>query len=361
MNLILKTRGKRSENTSSRVLEYLLNEYDSCLAGFMSLFNIETNFDGCSIKPQYRINNGIPDLVIHDNKEQWIVVIENKPWDDSQCTSINEEGDQLKRYANHLKDCNFQRKTLCLLATEGNKDELVQAANVGDNEGVEFIVVTWEQLLNQFESIHSADTIPGFLIRELREYVLPPSVTISPDILQDEVRIRENWQDVKILVKRVKDIVKNYSSLSNNYSFANSPGIKRNPNAESMNFCGYYITDKNSNLTYFFSADMSIRRFLGTKEKQSLFALQTRFKEYQNGFHNNRDGRPIIDPEILTKCGFEYEQPRAKGTWQSEYVFPLTDPSEEHDTSPEKLAEALSTILMKTSEMINAKKNKSDS
>ena len=171
-NLILKIRGNRLENTSSDVLVYLLEKYDPCLAGFMSLFNIETNNDSCRIESQYWTDTGTPDLVISDNKNQWRVVIENKPWLDSSFTGDN---DQMKRYADQLKKCNFQRKTLCLLATEGNKEELVQAANIGVKEGVEFVVVTWEAVLEKLASIHPENTIPGFIIKELREYLFPYS------------------------------------------------------------------------------------------------------------------------------------------------------------------------------------------
>ena len=92
---------------------------------------------------------------------------------------------------------------------------------------------------------------------------------------------------------------------------------------------------------------MLARRFLDTLGKSSLFVLQVRKRG-----NNISEKQPIIDFDILKKCGFDYDKP-SRHWWESvEFVYPLSDSSEGHNISPDKLAVVLAEILKKTSEAI---------
>jgi hypothetical protein len=318
-----------------------MKEFPSCRSAFLSLVDAPGNACDYEVETQYVISNGRPDLVLCD-KGQGIIMVENKPWDNSFFTY----GDQLERYAEHLKTCKFQKKTLCLLATQKNRSRfrLVEEEK-NATDGINFVVITWEQVFDKLESACSRteNMVPVFLLKELNAWMFPPVVEIPPEVLQDNRRIWENWVAIKPIVKQARDIAASDLSLSD-YMFMTSPGQNQKPTAESMNSFGYYIYDMKSGHCLFFGAHMDARRFLGG---QSLFVLQVR-----KGWENLSGGKSDIDFDALKKCGFTYDEP-SRNTSACEFVYPLTDSAVGHNISPDKLADALAEILKKTSEEIN--------
>jgi len=324
------------EDVTTEVLAYLLKEYPSCRSAFLSLVDASVNVGDYEVETQYVIDKGRPDLVLHDNKGQAIVLVENKPWDDSFFTY----GDQLERYAQYLTASKFQKKKLCLLATDQNKDALTKAAG-----NVDYVLLTWEEVFAQLKTACSGTeyAVASFLLNELQAWMFPPAIVISPEVLQAEERIWENWVDVTTIVRQARNMAANDASLSD-YRFMPSPGSNPKPDAESRNFFGYYIYDKKSGLAYWFGANIDARRFL---KGQSLFVLQVR-----KGWENASGGKSDIDFDILKGCGFAYHEPSRSEPWACEYVYPLTGSANGNTANPAELAKALAEILKTTSEAL---------
>ena len=328
------------EDTTTEVLAYLLKEFPACRSAFLSLVDPSVNAAGYEIATQYVISEGRPDLVLCDKKDQGIILVENKPWDSSSLTG----GNQLERYAEYLKTCKYQKKMLCLLATNSNKSRLLESAK--NVSGIKFAVITWEDVFRTLDSA-SAGTehmVARFLLDDLRAWMFPPVVVIPPEVLQKEEQILEQWSEIKTIVRQARNIAAGDSSLSG-YQFMPSPGQTPKPDEKSMNYFGYYIYDRKSGLCLFFGAIMNAMRFLKDK---SLFVLQVR-----KGWDNASGGKSDINFDALTRCGFAYDAPSSpsRSWWEAvEYVYPLTDST---GASPEKLAEALAGILIKTSGEIN--------
>ena len=350
-NLISRLPYQKPEDTTTEVLAYLLQEFPSCRSAFLSLVGAPANSGDCVIDTQYPITDGKPDLVLHDNGKQWIVLIENKPWWHSSFTSKHEESDQLKRYAKVLQESEFQKRTLCLLATEYNSSRLLEEAQLIPDNGITFVVITWEQVFTKLASVCSENPAASFLYKELSEW-MPPlmslrEVVVPPEVLQDEEKIRENWAEITTIIRQARDIASDDPSLGG-YQFHGS-GSNPKPNAESMNYFGCYVYEKSSGLPYFFGARMDARRFLGG---QSLFVLQVR-----KGWKNLSGEKLTINAGALNKCGFKYEELSRSNPWACEYVCPLTDSSKSSATNPEELAKALAKILREVSEEINKSKS----
>jgi len=356
-NLLLRIVNAGPEDITTEILASLLRDFSPCCSAFMLLIDPSTNSGDYEVVTQYAIYEGRPDLVLCNNNNKEIFLIENKPWDSSSLTG----GDQLKRYANALKEkmSDAKAKTLCLLATKGNKDNLLKAIAVAEGEGIAsdetslkkhyacnygigFVVITWQQVLEQLCTIQPKHAVIDFCIEELRGSLFPPVVEIPSEVLQDEEKIWENWVEIKNVVKQARDITANDPSLSN-YLFMPTPGYNSKPSAESRNYFGYYLYNKESDLAYFFGANIIARRFL---KGQSLFVLQVRTRwDNLSGEKNS-----LIDSEALIKRGFEYNKPSSCYWWEfAEYVYPLTD-SSDGTISSDKLSEALAVILKKLSE-----------
>ena len=112
------------------------------------------------------------------------MIIENKPWASSSFTTLNETG-QMERYADELEKIDAQGKTLCLLATEANKDYLLQEMatearkDVTANEkslrkhytekhGIDFVLITWQQVLKSLGSSQLKYAVVKFCVKELQ-------------------------------------------------------------------------------------------------------------------------------------------------------------------------------------------------
>jgi hypothetical protein len=315
------------------------------------LIGAPANSGDWEITTQYRINDGQPDLVLHVNGEQWIILIENKPWWNSSFTSKLEESDQLKRYAKHLQESGFQKKTLCLLATQYNSSRLLEEARFVPSDDITFVVITWEQVFEKLASACSEKPASDFLFKDLQAWMLPlmsmQEVEVSAEVLQDEGKIWDNWTEIKTIIRQARDIAENDPSLSD-FEFMSSPGQNQKANAESMNYFGYYIKHKKSGLWSLFGANVSARRFLSSLGKQSLFVVQVRKGEY-----NVSGGKAVIDDfDVLKrKCNFEYDAPSPSRHWWDavEYVYPLTDSSNSNTANSQELAKALAEVLKKMS------------
>jgi len=345
--LIPRLPNKKPEDIATEVLAYLLEAFPPCRSAFLSLVGAQATVSDVEINTQYPVNDGQPDLVLHVDGEQWMILIENKPWSRSSFTSKHEGSDQLKRYAKHLKESGFQKKTLCLLATNYNSNRLLEEAQFVPDDDITFVVITWEQVFEKLASACSEKPASDFLLKDLQAWMFPPVVEIPSEVLQDEGRIWENWTEIKTIIRQARNIAANDPSLSG-FEFMSSPGQNPKPNADSMNYFGYYIKDKQSGLWSFFGANVSTRRFL---KGQSLFVLQVR-----KGLYNTSSGKSTLeDFDILKRCGFEYDAPSPSRPWweAAEYVHPLTDSSNGGTANPEALAKALAEILGKMSEAIN--------
>jgi len=352
-NLFSRIPYATPEDVTTEVLAYLLKAFPSCRSAFLSLIDASANSDDSDVMTQYVINAGRdrPDLVLCDNKGQEIILIENKPWWRSTLTRKHEDSDQLKRYANYLKESDFQKQTLCLLATNQNKDGLVKAAG-----NIDFVVITWEQVFDKLEAACSEpdSLIVRFLLNELREWMRPWMSLTAVEVPPEAGAIKERWQGVKTVIDRARDIagiiIENDPSL-NHYTFAKI-SQKFRQDGEGTNFYGYYIHDNKSGLNIFFGAAMSEWRFLRDRGKQSLFVLTAHFRWGAN----TQDEKPIIDPDILVKCGFELDKGSPSSPWGSKgcsCVYPLTDSSDGHAINPDELAKALAEVLKKINEEIN--------
>ena len=309
-NLISRLPNKKPEDLTTEFLAYLINEFLPYRTAFLSLIDASLKSDDCEVATQFVLNEsrGRPDLILHDDKEQWIVICENKPWD--KISVLHQ--DQLKCYENYLKseECkDFQKRVLCLLASEKNKKRLLEDAKFVPDDNIKFIVITWQDVFNRFETVCPENTVTNFLIKELQSWMFPPVVAVPTEVLQNEKLIRERWSEIKKLVRQTRDIAA--IDLSNDYLFMSSPGQNFNPNAESINYFGYYIYNQKSGLAHFFGAHMNARRFLGTLGKESLFVLQVG-KGWSNSLTNKKS---IIDFNILKKHGFEYDEPLRGKSW----------------------------------------------
>ena len=345
-NFISRLPNKKPEDVTTEFLAYLINDFLPYRKAFLSLIDASLKSDSSEIATQYVINesHGRPDLILRDDKEQWIVICENKPWDE---ISVLHQ-DQLKCYENYLKseECkDFQKKTLCLLASEKNKIRLLEDAQFVPDDNIEFVVITWQDIFNRFETVCPENTVTNFLIKELQSWMFPPVVAVPTEVLQNEKLIRERWSEIQTVVKQAKQFAE--IDLSD-YSFS---AFCPNPKSDdkSLNYCGYYISDMKNHLTYYFGAHMAAQRFLVKVGKPSLFILMVRFEQYQNAFDNRKEGKPIIDTEILKKHGFEYDKPSRSKSWPCEYVYPLTGSSDGNIDSQE-LAHALAKILKEINE-----------
>ena len=342
-NLISRIADACQEDITTEILAYLLREFVPCRSAFLSLIDPSVNASNYEVDTQLVISGGRPDLVLRDNKGQGIILIENKPWDSSSFTG----GDQMERYAKYLQTCKFQKKTLCLLATDRNKSRLSESAK--NVSGIKFVVITWEDVFRTLDSACAGTEhmVARFLLNDLQAWMFPPVVVIPPEVLQKEEQIWEQWSEIKTIVRQARNIAAGDSSLSG-YQFMSSPGQTPKPDEKSMNYFGYYIYDKKSGLCLFFGALMNARRFLKDK---SLFVLQVR-----KGWDNASGGKSDIDFDALQRCGFAYDAPSppSRSWWEAvEYVYPLTDSTGGSVASPEKLAETLAGILIKTSGEIN--------
>lgn len=355
-NLFPRICDAKPEDLTTEVLAYLLQEYEPCLRAFLPLLDGSMDPNTCEVSTQFGISDGRPDLLVREKNGQRIVFIENKPWEGSSLTTIHEEGDQLKRYANALKSDKAVSKTLCLLAIDQNKSNLLQAAATAAgvspdeitghyaNEGIEFIVVTWEQIFEKIEPVFPDDSVPCFLVHELRDYLFPPATRIPPEILQDEPRIKENWDDVKTVVRQAKEILKRNDNIS---VLGHSTGPK------GYHLCGYFLKDNISNVTFWFGAWLDLRRFFGTKNIRSLFGVQIKFKNEQRSFQNTRGGKTIIAAELLEECSFIHDPPYRGHSNAWEYVFPLSDTSDEEAVSAEDVANAVTELLKKINDSLS--------
>jgi len=341
LNLFSLIDSAAPEDVTTEFLAYTLRKFPPCRSAFLSLVGVSANSDSYEVMTQYAINEGRPDLVLCD-KNQGIILVENKPWDSSSFTY----GDQMKRYADHLKTRKEQKKTLCLLATERNKSRLMEEAKVAAD--INFVIITWEDVFRKLEAVCSGaeSTVASFLLKELQVWMFPPVVEIPPEVLQDEGKIWENWTEIKTIIRQARNIAENDPSLSG-FIFMTSPGQTPKANAESVNYFGYYIYDQKSGLCTHFGANMCARRFL---KGQSLFVLQVR-----KGWGNASGGKTNIDFDILKRCGFAYDEPLPTRPWWefAEYVSPLTNSSNGNAANPEALAKALAEILKKMSAEIN--------
>lgn len=148
---------------------------------------------------------------------------------------------------------------------------------------IDFVTVTWEQIFEKIEPVFPDGSAAHFLIRELREYLFPPALIISPEILQDEQQIIEHWEEVKTVVRQAKEILKHNDDIS---ILAPSTGLR------GYCLCGYFIKDNLSNVTFWFGAWLDLRRFFGSHDIRSLFGVQVRFQKEQQSFHNSsKDGK----------------------------------------------------------------------
>lgn len=342
----------KKENATTEILAYLLNKPTACRSKFLSLIGASADSADYEIDTQYKIKNvGTPDLVLCNRKNQEIILIENKPWLDSVFTTKHDEGDQLKRYADWLRTSSYQKKTLCLLAIKGNSSRL----QFVPDDDITFVVITWEEVLDELETVCPENTVEEFLCQEFRGW-FPRPTTLEPEMQQSKTSIKHDWEKVLAVVKGARNFAKIDSSC---YSFsAFSSGKTKTDVAgeakpDNQYYCGYYITDQGSGLTYYFGANLLAWEFLARLGKQSRFVLQVRFDKHQTGFGNKSlKESPKNIPEILKGCDFEYDKPL--GTNEAcEYVYPLIDSSDGHTIHPEKIADALTEVLNKVSEKID--------
>ncbi|MCL2154790.1 MAG: PD-(D/E)XK nuclease family protein [Leptospirales bacterium] len=207
LNLLLDlTKERRSEITTSRILKYMLEKFPSCHYEFLAMLNCSANHENFDFLDEYPIyqkdNYGYVDLVLLNDSDQYAIYIENKPWDFSSLNHGFTEGDQLKRYAISLKEENFNKKILCLLTIEKNKEFLLYAAATAehkglpydeaslknyytDNYGIDFVVITWEQILERFSVIKPEKATMKFLVKELKDYMFPSKPDLPRDIIKN--------------------------------------------------------------------------------------------------------------------------------------------------------------------------------
>jgi len=354
-NLISQIASACPEDVTTEVLAYLLKQFPTCRSAFLSLVDALVNPDDYEVETQYVIDEGRPDLVLCDNKGQGIILIENKPWHWSSFTSKDEERDQLKRYAKHLKESGFQKKTLCLLATKDNRSRLLEEAQFVPPDDIKFVVITWEEVFCNLKSVCPEGTVEDFLLEDLQAWMLPLmslQEVVVPPVARE---IKERWKDVKTIVEQAKNIAENIiekDSSLNRYSFVRTSQRFRQ-DSDLANFYGYAIHDEKSGLDYFFGATIAEWMFLRDGGKQSLFVLTAHFRWEAN----MRNGKPIIDPEVLSRqCDFEIDKRSPSPYWNAKgctCTYPLTDSSDGHAINPEELAEALAEILRKVSGEIN--------
>jgi hypothetical protein len=379
VNLFTSLYGWLQEEPTSKTLAYLLEEFPACKAAFLSRLGCSANPKDTKIDQEYWIHkeegtNSRVDLVFQNNSE-YVIFVENKPKGGASFTSSKEqEGDQLKRYANALNEDkkfkDFKKKILCLLATDDNKDNLLKNAAIVEGEGIggdenslkehyarkgiDFIVISWEQVFEELATVEPENAVFGFLVKDLKQYVATGSTSLPLEALikRDNISEKEIWMGITKLVTEAKGYAE--SSLEM-FKF---DSLRGNPSKDDPNFYGCYITDRKHHVTYWFGFyKWAWEQFCAQGKNNFLFIVQVQFRKGDT-FNNIIDGKRVVDHQTLIDCEFEFDS-RTGGLG---YVYPLVDSSELVDPSgkwvkSDKIADTLVKILSKVHDTLASAHN----
>ncbi len=212
-SLFESIEGQSSENLTSATLAYLLRHGEQ--RAFLRLFLIrllqhkfdhDALLDGYEIKVETPLDDkGRADILIES--EEFLIVVENKFY-------ASFSGDQIKRYMEYLKQFKNGRKGILVLLSPEERGPyylsmvkgqlgiiekesgraLEQIKESMDNEGIKFIWLTWEKLLQDF-------ACGNFIVEHLNEF-------IRSRYLKDTTLTREelkmiNQNDIPVLLEKL--------------------------------------------------------------------------------------------------------------------------------------------------------------
>ena len=295
------------EEPTSRILTYFWEKFPPTRAALLTLLECPANPDHTIIRSNYPIHisgkgkaDGFVDCVFQNDEEKYIVFVENKPRPDSSFTYApdSQEADQLKRYAIALDGDKFRafKKTLCLLATEKNKDELLKSAAdaegasiAGDEKslkeyyaqkGINFIVITWQKVLTELGKVLPKDAVRDFLVEELNGYLFPPEIKLLPEDTATGEAIEENWEKkiIPVVAETIKYLCDKMPGKSSRLEVNNYKAGQTGKGAsyrDNSNF-GLYILDNVHDIWYWVGVDKGVwKRFrCAEQQKHYLFVVR---------------------------------------------------------------------------------------
>jgi len=360
LNLLSSLGRYQPETRTTGMLKYLLEKFPSCHLEFLALLSCSGNPENTNIHEEYSIfeddkHVGNVDLVLKNTPEKYVFFIENKPWIDSSFTDGVTGGDQLKRYANALKGEEYKtyKKTLCLLAIEENKDYLLSTAATaegesisadeaslksyfGSNYGIDFVVITWEQVLERLSAVHPEDTIIGFLVSELKKYLFPPKPILPPDVIENLKIYKEKFSYFKQLADDASALL-----LKRNSSLKQAVKPSGYRDRWYFHHIGSPVID-----VFHFGPNLDDCHRLADQNPEHPFTIN--FLNDNKIFFLQRGEQYSIKPftdEILLKCGFIYFD---YDYWQL-YVK-LLEIDLTNDLTSKKIVDAVMKVVNQVSE-----------
>ena len=328
----IQNAGNQYENVTSDVLAEILNGIPACKGAFLNLFDQSIPKSTSRIEREIEVGSdeakGRVDFGYWSN--DCVVVIENKPWEPE--SSIN---GQLSFYAKVMQSWSEQRKYLCLLSTETNRErllnEIAQAENVSVptlaaaflQKNIIFIERTWEQVFSTLKTVQPENEALRLWIKTLQDY-FPKEIVLTGADQQEYDSITDSW-DEKI-VPIVQNLIRQMSDKSKFYGY--ETGSLSYPSGRYKgDFYGNYFADPHTDMVYWIGAYKSIWKKY-RPEKHRLFIIQT--NEYCFNLYKKRI--PIALDE-LRKVQFEPVEEHKS------YVFPLVDLAAISTRQVEEMAE----------------------
>jgi len=332
--LSIQYAGNQHENVTSNVLAEILNGIPACKEAFLDLFDPNIPKSSNPIEREVEVSSddekGRADFRYRSN--DCVVVIENKPWEPE--SSVN---GQLSSYAKAMRSrpeqWPEQRKYLCLLSVEANRDrllnEIAKAEDVSvsaladafrKNYNIVFEVRTWEQVFSTLESVQPENKALQLWIGVLRSRVIPMRRALTKEDITEKKRMetQEIWSEIRKCVEEIKNIFLTKCSI---WGFGKP--IQLVPIKTPLSYGFYLYDERNSNIPYWIGANLQTWELF--RPVHYLFIIRA--------FTEEGKRKRIIDSEILTNCGFRPDEAH----WQkSTYVYPLIE-SSESDISPENI------------------------
>ena len=307
-NLLEYIEGQSSENLTSAILAYLLNnkEQGLFLRYFLArLFPYDSEMNesliDIEVSSQDSLNSyGISDLLIES--DDFLIVIENKFY------AAFSKGDQVKRYVEYLKKYKGSRKAVFLLLTPKNRakyywselekqikinyDKLSKVSGIKktfllSDESIEIIWISWERILKDFEC-------GNILVTHLSDYI-KNKYLINTKLSEEEISLI-NKNKIPLILEKLWGIVDKVKD-----QLANEFDTKRT--TQSRLFYGFNIDNDWGEI--WFGVYM-----VAWEKYESPFILQLR-EDWISMNYNGID----IDSE-LKEIGFQYNE-------DLEYIFPI--------------------------------------
>ena len=304
--LNIQNAGNQHENVTSNVLAEMLNRIPACKKAFLELLKIP-DIDSGEVGREISLSDehGRVDFIASGN--DWIAVIENKPWG---CSSPTIDG-QLTDYAKWLeKQTDKQSKFLFLLTTENQR---VDSALLKEKFGkmcISFDVYTWKQVLDVFDKVEPKHDALDLWINTLKDYFPPEKAEYSPD----------NWESIKERIKQTVSFLTGIGISVYGFKLDSQGGAR-----DDSSYC-WYLNDATNRIQYAIHADNN------QKDHQvHPFVIRT-----CSGWNKTSDRRLAVEPSILKNVGF---MESSKNT----YDCSLVDSTNE--VTPEKLAKNVIRIM----------------